>query len=246
MTNFIALGVVVIAAALLFVLSTFQRKSPPKLRAISALNRLYRAIGLSVEDGTRLLISLGDPSLLTSSAGAPLAGLSMLRHLTERTSLSDRPPVAVAGEAPLAILAQDTLESGYRAAGAAEYYQATTGRVAGLTPFSSTAGTMPILHDENVSGAVFMGHFSVDAGLLADAAERQNALAVGSSDDVAGQAVWYASAPETLIGEELFAAAAYVGGTPAQTASLTVQDILRWAIIAVLIVGAVLKLVGLF
>ncbi len=244
--DLIALGLVVVAAALLFGLSRYQKKSAPKLRNIPALSRLYRAVGLSVEDGTRLLISLGDPSLLSSSAGAPLAGLSMLRHLTERTSLSDRPPVAVAGEAPLAILAQDTLEAGYRDAGAPEFYQPTTGRVVGLTPFSATVGTMPILQDENVSGAVFMGHFSVDAGLLADAAERQNAMAVGSSDDLAGQAVWYASAPETLIGEELFAAAAYVGGTPAQTASLTVQDILRWGIIAVLVVGAVLKLLGLF
>ncbi len=244
--SFVALGGVILAAALLLALSRLQRKSPPKLRNITALSRLYRAMGLSVEDGTRLLISLGDPSLLTSSAGAPLAGLGMLRHLAERTSLSDRPPVAVAGEAPLAILAQDTLEAGYRAAGAGEFYQPTTGRVAGLTPFSATAGTMPILHDENVSGAVFMGHFSVDAALLADAAERQNVMAVGSSDDLAGQAVWYASAPETLIGEELFAAAAYVGGTPAQTASLTVQDILRWGIIAVLVVGSVLKLLGLF
>ena len=244
--NFIALGAVVVAAALLFTLSTLQKKSPPKLRVIPALNRLYRAVGLSVEDGSRLLVSLGDPSLLTGSAGAPLAGLGMLRHLTERTSLSDRPPIAVAGEAPLAILAQDTLEAGYRDAGAAESYQPTTGRVAGLTPFSATAGTIPILHDEGVSAAVFMGHFSVDAGLLADAAERDNTLAVGSSDDLAGQAVWYASAPETLIGEELFAAAAYVGGTPAQTASLTVQDLLRWVIIAALLIGALLKLLGLF
>ena len=244
--NFVALGVVVAAGALLFALSTLQRKSAPKLRAISALNRLYRAIGLSVEDGTRLLVSLGNTSLLTSSAGAPLAGLGMLRHLAERTSLSDRPPVAVAGEAPLAILAQDTLESGYREAGAGEFYQPTTGRVAGLTPFSATAGTLPVLFDEHVSGAVFMGHFSVDAGLLADGAERQNAMAVGSSDDLAGQAVWFASAPETLIGEELFAAAAYIGGSSAQIASLTVQDVLRWVVIAALIIGAALKLVGFF
>lgn len=242
--NFVALGVVIVAGALLFGLTILQRKTTPKLRSIPALSRLYRAVGLSVEGGTRLLVSLGDPSLLTGSAGAPLAGLSMLRHLAERTSLSDRPPVAVAGEAPLAILAQDTLEAGYREAGAAEVYQPTTGRVAGLTPFSATAGTIPIMSDENVTAAVFMGHFSVDAGLLADATERENAFAVGSSDDVAGQAVWYASAPETLIGEELFAAAAYVGGSRAQTASLTVQDILRWVVIAALVIGSMLKLAG--
>ncbi len=244
--NLIGLGVVVVAGGLLTLFWRLQRKSVPKLRTIPALSRLYRAVGLSVEDGTRLLISLGNTSLLTGSAGAPLAGLGMLRHLAERTSLSDRPPIAVAGEAPLAILAQDTLEAGYREAGAGEYYQPTTGRVAGLTPFSATAGTIPMLKDEQVSAAVFMGHFSVDAGLLADAAERDNAMAVGSSDDLAGQAVWYASAPETLIGEELFAAAAYIGGSPAQTASLTVEDVLRWVIIAGLIVGAMLKLVGLF
>ncbi len=244
--NFIGLGLVGVSAVLLLVLSRFQRKSIPKLRAIPALTRLYRAIGLSVEDGTRLLVGLGNTSLLTGSAAAPLAGLSMLRHLAERTSLSDRPPIAVAGEAPLALLAQDTLQAGYEAAGAGEYYVPTTGRVAGLTPFSAAAGTLPIFRDESVSAAIFIGHFGIEAALLADAAERESTLVVGSSDDLAAQAVWYASAPETLIGEELFAAGAYLGANPSQTASLTVQDILRWVIILALVAGAGLKLAGLY
>jgi hypothetical protein len=244
--NLLGLVVIGVSAALLLLFITLRRKSAPRLRVISAMTRLYRAIGLSVEDGTRLLVGLGNTSLLTGNAGAPLAGLSLLRSLAERTSLSDRPPVAVAGEAPLALLAQDTLESGYESAGAGEYYQPTAGRLAGLTPFSAAAGTMPIIADENVSAALFLGHFGVEAGLLADAADRNNALAVGASDDLAGQAIWFASAPETLIGEELFAASAYIGGSPAQTASLTVQDVLRWLIIAALIVGAGLKLLGLF
>ena len=244
--NLLGLGLIGISAVLLLVLSILQRKSVPKLRSIPALTRLYRAIGLSVEDGTRLLIGLGNTSLLTGSAGAPLAGLAMLRHLTERTSLSDRPPIAIAGEAPLALLAQDTLEAGYEGAGAGEYYIPTTGRVVGLTPFSAAAGTLPIFRDESVSAAVFIGHFGIEAALLADAAERENALVVGSSDDLASQAVWYACAPETLIGEELFAAGAYLGANPSQTASLTVQDILRWIIILALVAGAGLKLSGLF
>src|SRR5512147_2574630 len=155
--NLIGLAIVVLAAALLFFLVFLQRKALPKLRAIPALARLYRAVGLSVEDGTRLLIGLGNTSLLTGHAGAPLAGLGLLRQLTERASLSDQPPVAVAGAAPLALLAQDTLEAGYQGAGAAEYYQPTSGRVVGLTPFSAAAGTIPVLHDESVSAAVFMG-----------------------------------------------------------------------------------------
>ena len=246
LTSLIGLLVVLAAAGLLLLLYFLQRRSAPRFRTIPALARLYRAAGLSVEDGTRLLIGLGNTSLLTGHAGAPLAGLGMLRQLAERTSLSDQPPVVVSGEAPLAILSQDTLEAGYQAAGAAEYYQPTTGRVAGLTPFSAAAGTIPVLSDESVSAAVFMGHYGVEAGLLAEAAERSHALAVGASDDLAGQSVWFAAAPEALIGEELFAAGAYVGGTPAQMASLTVQDILRWALIVGLVVASGLKLLGLY
>jgi hypothetical protein len=242
--NLLGLGLVFLSGALLLILSLVKRRSPPKLRGIPALTRLYRAVGLSVEDGTRLLIGLGGTSLLTQSGGAPLAGLGLLRHLAERTSLSDRPPIAAAGESSLALLAQDTLEAGYQGAGAGEYYQPTTGRLTGMTPFSSVSGMIPIMHDENVSTTVLAGHYGVEAALLAEAAERENAILIGSSDSLSAQAALYASAHEALIGEELFAAGAYMGAGTAHTSSLTVQDILRWLIILALVAGAVLKLFG--
>ena len=243
--NLLGLGLVILSAFLLLILSLIKRKSPPKLRGIPALTRLYRAVGLSVEDGTRLLIGLGDASLLTQSGGAPLAGLGLLRHLTERTSLSDRPPIATAGESSLALLAQDTLEAGYQGAGAGEYYQPTTGRLTGMTPFSSAAGMIPILHDENVSATVLVGHFGVEAALLAEAAERENTFLIGSSDALSAQAALFASAHETLIGEELFAASTYLGAGSSHSASLTVQDVLRWILILTMVVGALLKLFGI-
>ena len=242
--NLLGLGLVGFSAFLLLILSLIKRKSPPKLRGIPALTRLYRAVGLSVEDGTRLLIGLGGASLLTQNGGAPLAGLALLRHLTERTSLSDRPPIAVAGESSLALLAQDTLEAGYQGAGAGEFYQPTTGRLTGMTPFSSMAGMIPILHDENVSATVLVGHFGVEAALLAEAAERENTFLIGSSDALSAQAALFASAQEALIGEELFAASTYLGAGASHATSLTVQDVLRWIIILALLVGSVLKLFG--
>lgn len=243
--NLIGLGLVVFSAILLLALSLIKQKSPPKLRAITAITRLYRAIGLSVEDGTRLFIHLGPNSLLTPHSAAPFAGLGMLRHLTERTSLSDRPPIAAAGESALALLAQDTLEAGYEAAGAGEYYQSTSGRVTGLTPFSAAAGAMPIIRDEDVSASVLIGHFGIESVLMAEAAERQNTFLLGASDEPAAQAALYASAPEALIGEELYSAGAYLGAPQSHAASLTVQDILRWLIIIALLAGSAMKLLGM-
>jgi hypothetical protein len=239
-----ALVIVVLAALLLVGFTLLRRRSSAVLRPIEAFERLNHAIGLAVENGTRLHISLGRGNLITARGASALAGLAMLRRLAERTSVSDRPPVVTSGEASLSILSQDTLQAGYRAAGAEEQYRASTGRLTGLTPFSFAAGTIPVTRDENVSANVVLGDFGAEAALLAEAADRENTHLIAASDNLSAQAVLYAAAQEPLIGEELFASGAYVGAGPSHEASLQVQDVLRWLIIVALVLGALLRLVG--
>ena len=240
----LALGLLALAAILLLGLTLWRRRSPAALRLITAYEQLNRSVGLAVESGTRLHISLGRGNFLTARGGSALAGLSMLRRLAERTSLSDRPPVVTSGDASLAILSQDTLQAGYRAAGAQEQYRFTTGRLAGLTPFSYAAGTLSTIHDENVSANIVLGDLGAESALLAEASDRENTSLIAASDDLAAQAVFFASSQEPLIGEELFAAGAYVGAGASHEASLHVQDILRWLIILAILIGSLLKLVG--
>lgn len=240
----LALGVLILAAILFVAFAVWRRRSPAAFRVIEAYERLNRSVGLAVENGTRLHISLGRGSLFTARGGSALAGLAMLRRLAQRTSVSDRPPVATSGNASLAILSQDTLQSGYRAAGAEEQYRFSTGRLTGLTPFSYAAGALPVIHDENVSANVILGDLGSEAALLAEASDRQNASLIAASDNLSAQSVFFAASQEPLIGEELFAAGAYVGAGPSHDASLNVQDILRWLIILAILVGAGLKVLG--
>jgi hypothetical protein len=166
----------------------------------------------------------------------------MLRHIAERTSVSDKPSVASAGNPVLGLLTQDTLQSGYQAAGVKELYAPITGRVAGLSPFSYAAGAMNISQYENVSANIMIGHFGPEAALIADASEREHVTVVGASDNLAGQAVLFANTQDALIGEELFSTGAYLGAGATHLASLTVQDILRWLVILALLGGAVAKI----
>ena len=237
-----ALGLLVLAAVLLLALTLWRRRSPGILRPIDAYERLNRSVGLAVENGTRLHISLGRGNFFTTRAGSALAGLALLRRLAERTSLSDRPPVVTSGEAALAVLSQDTLQSGYRAVGAEDQYRFTTGRLAGLTPFSYAAGTMSTIHDESVSANIFIGDFGAESALLAEASDRENTSLIAASDNLSAQSIFYATSQDPLIGEELFAAGAYVGAGASHEASLNVQDILRWLIILAILIGSVLKL----
>ena len=239
------LVVVLIAAGLLLSLTFIRRKTPPVFREIPAYTRLKRAIGISVEDGTRLHISLGRGGLQTPHGAPALAGLAMLRHLTEQTSVSDEPPIVTSGTGDLAILSRDTLQAGYKAASAEDLYNPATGRLTGLTPYSYVAGAIPAMRDEDVSANAFIGHFGSEVALLTDAADRANRMAIAAADDPAAQAVLYASVDDPLIGEELFAAGAYIDAGASHRASLQVQDILRWVIILILLGGSALKLVGI-
>ena len=240
----IGLGLLILAAVLLVGLTLWRRRTPATLRVIEAYDRLNRSVGMAVENGTRLHISLGRGNLFTARGGSAFAGLAMLRRLTERTSVSDRPPIVTSGDAPLTILSQDTLQSGYRAAGAEEQYRFSTGRLTGLSPFSYAAGTVPIIHDENVSTNILIGDFGNEAALLSEEADRQNTNLIAASNNLSAQAIFYASAQDPLVGEELFAAGAYVGAGASHEASLNVQDILRWLIILAIIIGASLTILG--
>ena len=245
MNQILGLVLVVVAAFLLLALTLIKSKTAPAFREIAAFTRLRRAAGLAVEDGTRLHVSLGRGGLLTPRGASALSGLALLRQLGAQTSISDRPPIATSGDAAVTILSQETLQSAYQSAGAQEQYQSNNGRLSGLTPFSYAAGAMNVVRREQVSANVLIGDFGPEVGLLADAAERENAMLIAAANDPAAQAILLASASEPLIGEELFAAPAYIGNDTAQRASLQVQDVLRWLIILALLTGAGLKLLGI-
>lgn len=240
----IGLGILIVAAILLLLLTLWRRRSPATFRPIDAYDRLNREVGLAVENGTRLHISLGRGNLFTSRGGSALAGLAMLRRIAERTSVSDRPPIVTSGDAALTILSQDTSQAGYRAAGAEEQFRVTAGRMTGLSPFSYAAGTIPVTRDENVSANILMGDLGAESALAAEAADRQDASLIAASDNLSAQSIFYASAQDPLIGEELFAAGAYVGAGPSHDASLQVQDVLRWLLILAMLGGGLLKLLG--
>ncbi len=245
LTELIALGIIAFSAVMLGLFSLLAQRFPFHFRNIPGFTRVQRVIGLVVEDGTRLHVSLGRGSLLTAIGAAAFAGLSLLRKLGEITSLSDRPPVATTGDGLLNLASQETLRAAHESVAGDIPFERNNGRLAGLTPFSYAAGVMPSLRDEQVSSAVLVGEYGPEIALLTEAAERQGAAFVAASSQLPAQAVLYAVSPAPLVGEELFAAGAYSQAGAFHAASLRVQDVLRWLVILAILVGAAIKFLGL-
>jgi hypothetical protein len=214
-------------------------------RDIPAFARIQRAIGLSVEDGSRLHFSLGRGPMNAIESAVTFVGLRMLERVTRIISISDRLPVVTSGDGAVNVLSQDTLQSTYRDLGEEAQYDPAAGRLTGPTPFSFVGGIVPIVSDEQVSASVLIGHFGSEVAYITDAAERSNGATLAGTDDLGGQAVLYAAADEPLIGEEVYAGGYYLGAGSMHAASLKTQDIFRWVIIVIILLGALLKLAGM-
>lgn len=242
------LGLIIVLAAggMMLAFAVLRRFSPHyTLRPIRAFKELQRALGLAVEDGKRLHVSLGNSSLVEPTNASALVGLSTLERVSSIGMISDRPPLATSGEATLAVLSRDTLRASYRTAGIPDQYRPDRGRLMGISPYSYVAGTFPVIHTEQASTHIFSGSYGPEIGLLSEAASREGAFVLGASDSLPAQAVLLATTQEPLIGEELFAIPAYLDGGTAHKASLRTQDILRWVLIGGLIAGAALKVLGI-
>jgi hypothetical protein len=245
LTGWVGLGTIVCITGLMAYFglrpqSNFRRY----LREIPAFTKLRNGIGLAVEAGQRLHISLGHGGVIGLPGASTILGLSMLQRIARAASISDRPPVATSGEATQAVLSQDTLQSTYQMIGAEDQFNPDSGQLSGLTPFSYAAGTIPVIFDQQVSMNILAGHFGSEVALITDAAQRSGGSSIAGSDDISAQAVLYASADESLVGEELFVAGAYTQAGPMHMASLRTQDIVRWVLIGIILIGAGLKFLG--
>ena len=239
--NILGLFFVLVFFGLMIAASVVLRqREGRKLREIPAFTRLHRAIGLAVEAGSRLHISLGRGQLLSSQSAIGYVGLSILDRIARSTSISDRPPVATSGEGSLGILSQDTQQDAAKYLGVEA--DPMRGRITGLTPYSYAAGTLSFIQEEDIGANLLIGSFGNEVALITDAAERRDGMTLGGTDNLTGQAVLFAAAQEPLIGEETYAGGAYLGAGPMHIASLYAQDILRWVLIGLIVIGAILKL----
>jgi hypothetical protein len=81
----------------------------------------------------------------------------------------------------------------------------------------------------------------MEAGLAADFGERARLFVIGGTDDLQAQSLLYAVAQHPLIGEEVFASGAYLDVGGMHRASLRAQDFVRYGLIALILLGALLR-----
>jgi hypothetical protein len=243
--NSLAVFTILFSGIALILLIIFRKKKIFTVIRNSVLDRLRKQIGLSIEEGKKIHVSMGNSGVIQESGASALISLSILDKIYKLSSMSDKPPIVTSGSGDLSLLSKDIIHASYRKMNAVEKFEPDKGYLSGPTGYSYIAGAMPESLKDDSSTLILAGNFRPEVILLIDAARRNKAFSFGSTTSLLGQAAIFAGTDETLIGENLFAIPGSISNDPVYDASLYVHDLLRWITIIILILGSFIKLLGI-
>lgn len=243
--NILALSIIIISALILIILRLIPIQTSFEIKKLKSFINLRKNIGLTIEEGKRLHISLGNTPVNTIRSAASFVALTTLENILKQSSLSDKPPIASSGAGDLAILSKDQFIFTYRELNALERFDPSQSYLTGPTNYSYIGGLYPIVHQKDSSVHLMIGNYGPEMGLITEACRRMSSVSVAGTTSLQGQAVTFACADEATVGEEYFALPNNLSKSPVYRISLHLQDLLRWGVIVIILLGFLLSIIGL-
>ena len=238
--NLAALSLLIFAGLILFFTGRARAGRRPLLRQIQGYERLKGLMGRAIESGRALHLSLGLGGMADETSADSLAGLAVLSYVANQGVTTGIPPTVSMSDPTVMLFAQNVIRAAHRndPLGAEAAYRNI--RWIAPQPAAYAAGVMNILSLDNAAANVMVGRFGDEYLLMGETAARRNIAHIGGTSDPNTLPFIYASADETLLGEEIYAAGAYLQNRPAHIGSLAAQDVMRWLIALGILGGIVL------
>jgi hypothetical protein len=207
------------------------------VREIAGLAAIDEAVGRATEMGRPVLFVAGIQDINEIQT---LAGLTVLARVA-RTAAEYGAQIEVPTCRSLVMAAaRETVEASYLAAGRPDAYQAD--RIHYLTDeqFAFVAGVTGYMVREEPAACIYMGGFYAESLILAETGNHIGAIQIAGTAMPSQLPFFVAACDYTLIGEEFFAASAYLSDDPMQIGSLKGQDWGKFVSVIILVLGILL------
>lgn len=229
------------AGALLTFMSQARAGRVFKIRKIAGLDAVNEAIGRATEMGRSILYTTG---LEAASHIATIASMTILSRVAKRAATYGTRLQVPSFDPIVMTLCQEIVRESFLEAGRPDDFD--SGDVFYLTSeqFAYTAAVDGILVRERPATVFLMGYFYAESLLLAETGNTIGAIQIAGTDAVTQLPFFIVSCDYTLIGEELYAASAYLSGDPVIISSLKAQDLGKAAVWMTILVGVLLAFAG--
>jgi len=218
----------------LFFISKAKSGADLFVRQLAGIEAVDEAIGRATEMGKPILYVLG---LGTASEIATIASFTILGRVAKKVAEYQTGLIVPCYDPIVMTVAQETVKASYMDAGRPDSYNDDMVYFVTQSQFAYVAAVNGTMLRELPATNIYMGKFFAESLILAETGALAGSIQIAGTDEIAQIPFFVVACDYTLIGEELYAASAYLGREPILLGSLKAQDYAKAAVIFIAIIG---------
>jgi hypothetical protein len=230
-----------ICGAILYYIFSARRGKELFIRRISGLDSMEEAIGRATEKGKPILFV---PGLSDLGDIQTIAALNILNHLAFKSAEYGTELLVPTRSSMVLSAARETVREAYLKAGRPDAYKEKNVFYLTDDQFGFVAGVDGIMIREQPAANFFLGAFWAESLILTETGFSTGAIQTAGTGQPHQIPFFVVSCDYTLIGEELYAASAYLSRDPQQLGSLKGHDFGKLLVIILVLAGIVMQIAG--
>ncbi len=210
------------------------------IRRVAGLDALDEAIGRATEMGKGIHYTMG----LQDFEAQTFAAFEILRYTAGLAAKMEVPLIISNYKPQVHPVTEEIVRGAYIQAGKPDAYQPDNVRFLSDQQLAYASGVVGILERENIAANLMFGNFYAESLIFAETGQKLGCIQVSGTANTHQLPFFTAVCDYNLIGEELYAAGAYLSRNPVQVGSLMAQDIGKLVALFLITVGTLLSTFG--
>jgi hypothetical protein len=211
------------------------------IRRLAPIDAMDEAIGRATEMGRPVLYVPGIEEVQDIQT---IAAMLILERIAEKTATYDVPLIVPTRTPFVLAVADEVVKTGCMAAGRPDAYRPDGIRYISNEQFAYCAGVNGIILRDRPAANFYLGRFFAESLIFAETGFAAGSIQIAGTAEVTQLPFFIAACDYTLIGEEFFAASAYLSRDPSLLSTLKAADWAKVILVTALVVGAVLESFG--
>ncbi len=236
------LGVIVYSALVLWFIYRARAGKRLFIRRLPGLDALEEAVGRATEMGKPILYV---PGLSSIQDIATIASLNILSQVAKKTAEYNTTLLVPNRNPVVYVVAREIVKESYTDAGRPDAFNPDNIYFVTSNQWAYAAAVCGTMVREKPATNLFLGYFWAESLVLAETGASTGAIQIAGTDSVFQLPFFITACDYTLIGEELYAASAYLSREPLLMGSLKGQDWGKMIVLGILIVASALIMLGL-
>lgn len=234
----------IIIFGILLVIFVFRAKLGKKIfiRKIPGLEAVEEAVGRATEMGKPILYvpGLGDIDYTST-----IASMNILGEVAKKIAVYDTPLIVCNRWSVTYTVAKEVVREAFATEGRPDRFKEDYVRYLTEAQFGFAAAVNGIMVREQPATNFFIGSFWAESLIMAETGAQIGAIQIAGTDQVLQLPFFVAACDYTLIGEELYAASAYLSRQPLLLGSLKAQDYGKLLVLLLIFVLTILAFLNI-